>query len=165
MNDAYEKLVQLFDTREIRYLANAENLTVWADFRGEVGLYRVVAAVDESGGLFQVFGYAPLYVPKGCLPAIAETLSRANYGLKVGKFELDYEQGDVRFQAAHILGANDLDDATIDRMIGTTMNMLNLYLPAVLSVIYGNELPKDAIGSVEGRRDGTAEPDKRPAGD
>ena len=29
------------------------------------------------------------------------------------------------------------------------MSMLNIYLPAVLSVIYGNELPKDAVRHAE----------------
>jgi hypothetical protein len=38
--------------------------------------------------------------------------------------------------------------------MGTTMSMLNIYLPAVLSVIYGNELPKDAVKQ--------AEPSRRP---
>ena len=36
--------------------------------------------------------------------------------------------------------------------MGTTMSMLDMYLPAVLSVIYGNELPKDAIRCVEAKR-------------
>ena len=38
--------------------------------------------------------------------------------------------------------------------MGTTMSLLDKYLPAVLSVIYGNELPKDAISCVEGGSDG-----------
>jgi hypothetical protein len=37
----------------------------------------------------------------------------------------------------------------IDRMIGTTVNMLDTYLPALLSVIYANELPKEAVARVE----------------
>jgi hypothetical protein len=41
----------------------------------------------------------------------------------------------------------------IDRLIAVTMAMLDMYLPAVLSVIYGNELPKDAIRCVEGGGD------------
>jgi hypothetical protein len=37
----------------------------------------------------------------------------------------------------------------IDRMIGTTVNLLDTYLPALLSVIFANELPKEAIARVE----------------
>jgi hypothetical protein len=165
MNDAYEKLIHHFDAHEIRYLTSGDSRTVWADFRGAVGSYRLVAMVDATDGLLQVFGYSPVYVPEGCRPAIAETLARVNCGLKVGKFEMDYDQGEVRFQAAHILANNSLEDETIRRLMGTTMSMLNVYLPVILSVIYGNELPKDAIRCVEGRHDGMdqAECDQRRA--
>ena len=45
-------------------------------------------------------------------------------------------------------------------MLGTTMAMLDLYLPAILSVIYGNELPGDAIRHVEpARKANDPEPD------
>ena len=37
------------------------------------------------------------------------------------------------------------------------MVMLNTYLPAILSVIYGNELPKDAVRHAEPGRFGVDE--------
>jgi hypothetical protein len=45
------------------------------------------------------------------------------------------------------------------------MSMLDMYLPAVLSVIYGNELPKDAIRCAEAGRcqSGEAEGNERGA--
>ena len=76
-------------------------------------------------------------------------LVRANYGLKVGKFEMDYDDGEIRVHVAHVLTEGELDDAVIARLFGTGMALLDRYLPAVLSVIYGNELPRDAIRSVE----------------
>lgn len=124
-------------------------------------MYRIVATVDPEDGLFQVFGHSPVRVPEGSRPAIAETIARANYGLKVGKFELDIDEGDLRFQAAQILIDEQLEDETIRRLIGTTMAMLNAYLPAVLSVIYGNELPKDAVKQIEGRQRSPGETDGR----
>ena len=42
-----------------------------------------------------------------------------------------------------------MGEEVIDRLIGTTIAMLDLYVPALLSVIYGNEDPKDAIAQVE----------------
>jgi hypothetical protein len=51
--------------------------------------------------------------------------------------------------ANHILENGSLSDEVIHRLIGTTLAMLDRYVPAFLSVIYGNELPKDAIGQVE----------------
>ena len=154
MNATYERLISLLDEREVRYSNNDDNQSVWADLRGEVAMYRVVAHVDEEAELFQVFGYAPIRIPEGSRPAIAETVARANYGLRVGKFEFDVDQGEVRFQASQVLTDDGVGDGVIDRLITATMAMLDMYLPAVLSVIYGNELPKDAIRCVEGGRCG-----------
>jgi hypothetical protein len=56
------------------------------------------------------------------------------------------------------LTGDAVGEEVIDRMIGTAINMLDTYLPAFLSVIYGNDLPKDAIRCVEaGRGGGTSE--------
>jgi len=160
MNAAYEKLIQHLDEHEIRYLTSSDNRSICADFRGEVGTYRIVAAIDPDDSLFQVFGNSPVYVPEGCRRAIGEAVVRANYGLKVGKFEMDFGTGDLRFQASQLLPYDTLEDQTIERLIGTAMAMLNMYLPAILSVIYGNELPKDAVACVEAGRRGASETDR-----
>jgi hypothetical protein len=159
MNAAYDKLIQHLDSQNIGYWSRSEDLSICTDFRGEVGTYRIFARVDADDCLFQVFGYSPVRVPAGARPAIAETVMRVNLGLKVGKFEMDYDAGDVRFQAAQILPGDDLEDETIQRLMGTTLAMLNTYLPAILSVIYGNELPADAVRQAEPGRFGVNESD------
>ena len=148
MTAAYEELIHLLDEREIGY-STSDDQAIRTDLRGEVATYRIVARVEAEVDLFQVFGYSPLRVPEGCRPAIAEAIARANYGLRLGKFELDLDDGELRFQLAQILTFDTVGEEVIDRMIGTTLNMLDMYLPAFLSVIYANELPKDAIGRVE----------------
>jgi hypothetical protein len=149
MNAAYEKLIQHLEEHNIGFWARGEDQSICADFRGAVGTYRILARVDADDSLFQVFGQSPVRVPQGSRVAIAETVARANCGLKIGKFEMDVDEGDLRFQVSQVLSDDDLDGATIRRLMGTTMAMLDIYLPAVLSVIYGNELPKDAIRHVE----------------
>ena len=146
---AYDKLIQHLDSKQIRFWVHEDERSICTDLRGEVGTYRVYARVDPDDRLFQVFAYMPLTVPVGCRPAIAELLARVNFNLKVGKFEFDYDDGTYRFQVAQILPDDDLADDTIHRVIGTTMAMLDMYVPAVLSVIYGNETPKDAVLQVE----------------
>ncbi|MHB8865621.1 MAG: YbjN domain-containing protein [Pirellulaceae bacterium] len=154
MNDAYQQLIQHFDARDVKYLTHVDSQSLVADFRLEVGTCRVIAAVDAESGLFQVFGYSPICVPEGARRLIAETITRANYGLRIGKFEMDCEEGELRFQVAHILTDDRLDDDVIGRLMGTTVAMLDMYLPAVLSVIFGNETPQDAIRCAEaGRRE------------
>jgi hypothetical protein len=152
MNAAYEQLIKHLDEQNIGYWSHREDQAVCADFRGAVGNYRVFARVDADDDLFQVFGQSPVRVPAGCRSAIAETVARINCGLKIGKFEMNFDEGDLRFQASQILPEDQLEDGTIQRLFGVTIAMLDTYLPAVLSVIYGNELPADAVRQAEPRR-------------
>jgi hypothetical protein len=48
MNATYERLINQLDEREIRYRANTDNLSICADFRGDVGTYQIVARVEEG---------------------------------------------------------------------------------------------------------------------
>ena len=90
MSAAYEELVELLDEREIGYWTN-DGQAVRLDLRGQVAVYQITAGVEPETDLFQVVGHSPLLVPEGCRPAAAETIARANYGLRVGKFEMDFE--------------------------------------------------------------------------
>ena len=156
MTAAFEELIHLLDERNIGYLTSDDEV-LRTDLRAEAATYRIVARVEAEVDLFQVFGYSPLRVPEGCRPAIAETVARANYGLRVGRFEFDVDQGEVRFQASQVLTDDGAGDGVINRLITATMAMLDMYLPAMLSVIYGNELPKDAIRCAEAGRCGGGE--------
>jgi hypothetical protein len=61
----------------------------------------------------------------------------------------DFAGCDVGFQVSQILDGDAVGVAVIDRMIGTAVNMMETYLPAFMSVVYGNEEPVDAIRRVE----------------
>src|SRR4051812_7859839 len=98
MNAAYDKLIQHLDEHDIRYQSNSDNLSICAYFTGSVGSYQIVAWVGADDGLIQVWGHSPVSVPDGSRKAVAETVIRANWGLKVGKFELNLDDGHLRFQ-------------------------------------------------------------------
>lgn len=149
MNTAYEKLIERLDQQQVKYSADGGDCSVCADFCGEVGHYRIWIQVTQEADLFQIFGLVPLRIPVGARQAVAEVVTRANCGLRVGKFELNLEEGDVRFQAAQILGSMGLEADIIDSLMSTTLGMLDRYLPVILSVIYANEAPADAVRRAE----------------
>jgi hypothetical protein len=148
MTAAYEELLHVLDERDINY-STGEDQSIRTTIQGDVASYFTAARVEDD--LFQVACFSPLRIPPGSLRDIAEAIVRANYGLRIGKFEMDFEDGEIRFQVSQILDGDAVGPAVIDRMIGTAVNMLDTYLPAFLSVVYGNELPKEAIARVEAR--------------
>jgi hypothetical protein len=149
MRNTYDQLIDLLGEREVEYFPSDEDQSIRTDLGGEVGVYRVVARVDTEAEVLQVLGYSPLRIPIGCRPDIAEAVVQANHGLRIGKFELNLGDGQLRFQSGQVLGDQAVGTEVIDQLISTTISMLDMYLPAFLSVVYGNELPRDAIRHVE----------------
>jgi hypothetical protein len=145
METAYQRLIRHLDAHNIKYQADVDTQRVGAWFSTPNGLFPLHAGLTEGDAIFQVIGHAPIKVPLGSRPSIAEAITRASYGLKLGRFEMDFRDGELRFYAANLISNGRLSDEVIQRMIKTTVVMLDRYLPAFMSVIYGNEPPDDAI--------------------
>jgi hypothetical protein len=153
MTAAYEELLHVLDERDIHY-STGEDQSIGTKIRGDAASYFTAARVEHD--LFQVACFSPLRIPEGSRRDIAEAIVRANYGLRVGKFELDLDDGELFFQVSQILDGDVVGAAVIDRMIGTAVNMIDTYLPAFMSVVYGNEEAGEAVRWVEagfGRED------------
>lgn len=149
METAFESLVRFFETEGLKHGVDHDPDVVTAGFRGDNLSVVVYFVLDAETRILQLFAPLPTKVPEGCRPAVAEAIVRANYGMKVGKFEMDLADGELRFHAANIFPAEDFDVMVIRRLIGAVVHTLDRYFPAIMSVIYGNEAPKDAIYHVE----------------
>lgn len=152
MSATYECLLSMLDDRGASYDI-LDHATLSLHFAGQVAVYRIVVLVDEENELLSVFGHWDHFIPPGCVPDILDATSRANAGMMFGKFEVHRHPDStvIRFSCAQIIPEiHGVDQSIIDRMLGVTMKMLDVYVPAFLSVIYGNELPADAVCRVEG---------------
>ena len=72
MNAAYDQLLEYVEQLELNYITNVPNRSVWVFFSGEVGLYPLLAAVDEDEELFQVSARCPVTIPAGARPSVSE---------------------------------------------------------------------------------------------
>ncbi len=144
MNPAFRRLIEHLDARQIGYLIGRDNQSIVGDLIGEVSDYRLVIRVPEDADLLQVLGYCPIRVPLGARPAIAEVITRANLDLRFGKITLDFDSGELKSHFDQML-TNSLDVDLVDWLICRTVAALDTYLPAILSVIYSDEAPADAV--------------------
>lgn len=148
MSPRFASLLEHLDRNGLVYQSDAERQIAAATFGCDTGAYQVLAKVDDDQ-LLQVFGSAPVVVPEGARNDVCRAITRANCGLKVGKFELDLDSGRLHFHIANVTDGERLSDQLVSRLIATTLAMLDRYMPAILSVIYGNENADAAIRRAE----------------
>jgi hypothetical protein len=144
-----EQLIDFFQGEEWEYqLLDSRNI-LRLSFSGEAGHWPCYAQARESQQQIVVYSICPLRVPEERRAAMAEFLTRANYGLVVGNFELDYEDGEVRYKTSL-----DVEDCTATRellrhIVYANVTAMDRYLPGILVVIAGSKSPADAVAEID----------------
>ena len=83
---------------------------------------------------------------------VGEFILRANYGLKVGCFDFDFNDGEISYRIALYCGDNEFAPPTyeqIDFAVIIGLMMIERYGDALVKVMFGLVEPEDAIAAVE----------------
>ncbi|HQE91601.1 MAG TPA: YbjN domain-containing protein [Anaerolineae bacterium] len=119
-------------------------------FAGENGELRCYAQIRVDLEQFLFYVIAPVKAPENVRPLVAEYIARANYGLRIGNFEMDYTDGEVRYKSSLDFEGEVLTPQLIKNTMYPAVHTMDFYLPGLLSVMYGNKTPAEAIHSIEG---------------
>lgn len=83
------------------------------------------------------------------LARMAEFICRANYGLKNGAFELDMNDGEIRYKVYVACEDAIPSDHTIKRSIACPAAMFDRYGTGITDVIFGHADAKEAVQNCE----------------
>jgi len=117
-------------------------------FEGKNGKCDCYAQVREQQQ-FVFYSICPVNAPENKRLAVAEFITRANSGMIIGHFELDFTEGQIRYKTSIDVEDDSLCSALIKRLVYANVMMMDAYLPGIMSVIYGEVTPLDAIAQIE----------------
>jgi hypothetical protein len=117
---------------------------------GANGRWMCYAQAREEQEQFVFYSVCPSYVPEHKRLAMAEFLTRANYGLVIGNFEMDFRDGEIRYKTSLDVEGGLLTPGMIKQAVYVNVHMMDRFLPAIMGVMYGGLTPEDAIKQVEG---------------
>ncbi len=119
-------------------------------YSGSNGQVTCFAQIHEELKQFLFYVIAPTKAPEATLLAVAEFVTRANYGLRIGNFELDFSDGEVRYKSSLDFEGQALTPALIKNAIYPAVQTMDRYLPGLMAVMYGGKSPAEAIATIEG---------------
>jgi len=114
----------------------------------ENGTWRMVARVSESLRHAYFWARLDMFVPANRRSAVAEFMARANFDRRMGFFEMDFGDGEIRFRVTLWVLDGMLTDDQIEEAVDTVLADMNRYFPALMSVIYGATDPAEAVTKV-----------------
>ncbi len=149
MGAIYDVTVQFFKEEEWVYVEIEGKPALSLNYAGKSGTWSCFAKAEEDKQMMLFYSYCPVKVPENKRPLVGDFLTRANYGLLIGNFEMDYNDGEVRYKTSIDVEGDKLSVALVKRLVYDNLAVMDRYLPGVLSVIYGGASPTEAIAQVE----------------
>jgi len=105
-----------------------------SELTGPEGSWDFYAQAVEEKDLVLLYSIVPQRVPVERRVEVSEFLTRANYGLADGNFELDFDDGEVRFKSVLHVPA-ELDEILVKRVVRLNGTALETYLPSIAALI------------------------------
>ena len=142
--------VQALTEREFRFrrAAQARLEAMFVDSFGSRLRLSICSDVDADN-LFVILR-APCMVPRRRRPEAAEYLTRANWGMSLGSFDMDWSDGEVVFRVSLHAPGTTLTAEMVGQMVDSAFWAMRRYADGLERIIVG-EQPADVISEVEAR--------------
>ena len=148
---AFETLGKFLET-DGWYPQRIEGQTIYRmGFAGSKAQYPCLARIRMDLEQFVFYVMAPVKALAEARGTLAEFLTRANYGLRIGNFELDMRDGEIRYKSSLDFEGVDLDPRLIKNAIYPAVQSMDRYLPGMMAVMHGGASAEAAIQMVEGK--------------
>jgi hypothetical protein len=142
-------VLRFFDEEQWNYQVSENKPVIRSGYRGERGTWVCYARVDEENQRFVFYSLMGMNIASQYRSLVAEYLTRVNYGLPTGNFEIHLDTGDVRFKTGYEGPAGDLTIDIIRALVYANVHAMDQYMPGVVSVVYNGLSPEAALARVE----------------
>lgn len=142
-------VLRFFQEDQWNYQQIDKKPIVRAGFRGEHGTWVCFARADEENQRFLFHSTMGLNIPPQYRSAVAEYITRVNFGLPLGNFEMDFDTGDVRFKTSVETPDGGLTIGMVRALAYANVRSMDRYFSGVLAVVHGGLSPEAALARAE----------------
>ena len=115
----------------------------------DIGHLRISVLLQQSPPQVVTYAYHTLVVLKPIRGKAAEFIARANYGLPVGNFELDMDDGELRFKVGFPMPPEGATPELIAHTLDVTLGTLAHYHTPLVRTLFDGLTPAEAIEELE----------------
>lgn len=150
MSQIIEACVAFFEADEWPFERIEELPMVRSRYAGRNGNYDCWFQARPAEQQMMFYGRAPINAGPDKRGALSEFFTRANYGMVIGNFELDMNDGEMRYKVSVDVEGIELTNTFLKNISYTAVVTLDRYLPGIMKVLYSDIAPADAVAEIEG---------------
>ena len=149
MTGLFSTLIDYMEEENWKYEILEGETILRFHFKGTSGRLLCYAEVDEEKFWLIFYAYMPVNTPQEKMDEMAEFICRANRGMRIGNFELDYDDGEIRYKTSIDAEGGEMTLQMIDNLLRANLSTINRYFPGIMSVIYSDREVLDLIREIE----------------
>ena len=150
MENMIEMLKNYLDEKEWKYEYKEEEQAILTGVKLESNLQSIKFLIRFRENGFLTVAVPPLGAKEEYRPAIAEYITRANYGMTNGNFELDYNDGEIRFKIyTNYKGLDEIAEDIVEDSFVIPIVMYERYGNGLAALMMGFSDPEIEIAKAE----------------
>jgi hypothetical protein len=133
---------------------DADDRFIYYGLQCDCGMCKYLVVTNDTEKKLLIYLKSPTLIPTALRTNAALYLMYINNMIALGSFELDFEDGEVRFKISS-MGTN-LSEDVVKYMTQLSMAMMDRFFPGLMAVVYGKVEPSQAYqtcASWEERKD------------
>lgn len=149
MGQLFDEIVKFFEAEDWPVELQADALKLRTGYIGEQGRWRCYAVVDEEKAQVAFYSIYPEHALPERYAAVAEFLHRANFGLVLGNFEFDYDDGEIRFRTGMDVENVKVTLDLLVPLVYANVAQMNRYFGGLKQVLTTESTPEEIIRTIE----------------
>jgi hypothetical protein len=149
MGEILDTMLRFLDDDHWPYAHIKDETQASIRYQGVNGLWMVFLHAHEEHHELIIYSILADHAPEEDRLRVAEFVTRANYGLSVGNFELDLSDGEIRFKTSIDVEGSTLTPALVRQLLYINITTVDKYLPGVVFLLYHGYTPEDAVMLIE----------------
>jgi hypothetical protein len=119
------------------------------DYEGRAGSWRTYATAMEDAQQVAVYGVVPFSISPPYRVIAAELISRINFGLVIGNFEMDFEDGEVRYKTSLDFEGAALTSPLFLQLVRSNLSVMDHYLSTFVAITTCHSTAVEALAGVD----------------
>lgn len=148
-NSVLGRFEEYFKTHAIKYKREKDDKILVAVFAIDSKIGNIKEYIYAREDSYTVRAQCALHADSECRMRMAEYLMRANYGLILGNFEMDFEDGEILYKVTQNLGEDIPTEQDVENSVIMPLAMFSRYGDGIIKVAFSLATPEEAIKEAE----------------
>jgi hypothetical protein len=142
-----EAFQQFCEANELPFYPVADSTFV-IPYRGSNARWQITCFIEET--VFLALSTLPVVVPPRQQGRVMEYLTRADFGMAVGNFEMNLDSGETFYKTAIDIADGQMTVKMIETLIAANISVTDFYLAGLFKVLYTDAEPLTVMRILRG---------------